>query len=37
MEAYATEVGGEVMTWEEMEKRAMPRLVTKVFDELRGE
>ena len=37
MEAYATEVGGEVMTWEELEKRAMPRLVTKVFDDLRGE
>ena len=34
MEAYATEVGGDVMTWEELEKRAMPRLITKIFDDL---
>ena len=34
IESFAIEVGGEVMTWEELEKRAMPRLITKIFDDL---
>jgi len=37
LEAYAKEVAGEVMTWSALKKRAMPRLVTKVFDALHGE
>ena len=36
MEVYASEVGGEVLTWEELGQRAMPRLATKIFsDKLR--
>ena len=36
IEVYASEVGGEVLTWEELGQRAMPRLATKIFsDKLR--
>ena len=33
MEVYASEVGGEVLTWEELGQRAMPRLATKIFSD----
>ena len=33
MEVYASEVGGEVLTWKELGQRAMPRLSTKIFSD----
>jgi A/G-specific adenine glycosylase len=33
MEVYASEVGGEVLTWKELSQRAMPRLATKIFSD----
>ena len=34
MKAYASAVGGEVLTRDELEKLAMPRLITKIFSQL---
>ena len=33
IDVYASEVGGEVLTWEELGQRAMPRLATKIFSD----
>jgi hypothetical protein len=34
MKAYASAVGGEILTRDELEKLAMPRLITKIFSQL---
>jgi len=37
MESFAAHVGGEVITWEELGQRAMPRLATKIFSDALGQ
>ena len=34
LETYACEHGGEVVSWAEFERRARPRLLTKMWDAL---